>query len=123
MIAAEGEQKASRALREAAETIADSHSALQVYTILHTFYHMTRTINIYRTNPHASIYTNINTFQLRYLQTLNSISAEKNSTIIFPFPMELLSQWALGKEVSPSRPPSSSTSIVKRLERADTIDE
>ena len=32
MIAAEGEQKASRALREAAETIADSHSALQVGT-------------------------------------------------------------------------------------------
>uniref|UniRef100_A0A158R5A9 PHB domain-containing protein n=1 Tax=Syphacia muris TaxID=451379 RepID=A0A158R5A9_9BILA len=28
--------------------------------------------------------------QLRYLQTLNSISAEKNSTIIFPFPMELI---------------------------------
>merc|ERR1719494_1074921 len=28
--------------------------------------------------------------QLRYLQTLNSISAEKNSTIIFPLPMELL---------------------------------
>lgn len=61
VIAAEGEQKASKALREAADTIADSHSALQ----------------------------------LRYLQTLNSISAEKNSTIIFPFPMELLSQWAL----------------------------
>nr|CTP81439.1 Bm10286 [Brugia malayi] len=28
--------------------------------------------------------------QLRYLQTLNSISAEKNSTVIFPFPIELL---------------------------------
>ncbi|VDO53896.1 unnamed protein product [Onchocerca flexuosa] len=28
--------------------------------------------------------------QLRYLQTLNTISAEKNSTIIFPFPMELI---------------------------------
>ena len=123
MIAAEGEQKASRALREAAETIADSHSALQVHAISHTFYHMCRTINIYQTNSHAYIYTNIKIFQLRYLQTLNSISAEKNSTIIFPFPMELLSQWALGKEVSPSRPPSSSTSIVKRLERADTIDE
>ena len=121
VIAAEGEQKASRALREAAETIADSHSALQVHAILHTFYDMS--INIYQTNPHAYIYTNIKIFQLRYLQTLNSISAEKNSTIIFPFPMELLSQWALGKEVSPSRPPSSSTSIVKRLERADTIDE
>jgi len=56
VIAAEGEQKASKALREAAETIADSHGALQ----------------------------------LRYLQTLNSISAEKNSTIIFPFPMEIM---------------------------------
>lgn len=27
--------------------------------------------------------------QLRYLQTLSSISAEKNSTIIFPLPMDL----------------------------------
>lgn len=26
--------------------------------------------------------------QLRYLQTLNSISAEKNSTIIFPIPLD-----------------------------------
>ena len=26
--------------------------------------------------------------QLRYLQTLNSIAAEKNSTIVFPIPME-----------------------------------
>ncbi|KJH42030.1 SPFH/Band 7/PHB domain protein [Dictyocaulus viviparus] len=57
VIVAEGEQKASRALKEAAEVIAQSPSALQ----------------------------------LRYLQTLNSISAEKNSTIIFPFPIDLLS--------------------------------
>ena len=28
--------------------------------------------------------------QLRYLQTLNSISAEKNSTIVFPLPVDLL---------------------------------
>jgi hypothetical protein len=34
VIAAEGEQKASRALREAAETIADSHGALQVCRML-----------------------------------------------------------------------------------------
>ncbi|KAJ8395574.1 hypothetical protein AAFF_G00030550 [Aldrovandia affinis] len=27
--------------------------------------------------------------QLRYLQTLNSIAAEKNSTIVFPLPMEM----------------------------------
>tara|TARA_A100001015_G_C14993392_1_gene715043 strand:- start:67 stop:837 length:771 start_codon:yes stop_codon:yes gene_type:complete len=31
--------------------------------------------------------------QLRYLQTLNSIAEEKNSTIVFPFPMELLSSF------------------------------
>jgi len=56
VIASEGEQKASKALKEAADIIAQSPSALQ----------------------------------LRYLQTLNSISAEKNSTIIFPLPMELI---------------------------------
>jgi len=28
--------------------------------------------------------------QLRYLQTLSEISAENNSTIIFPLPIELL---------------------------------
>ena len=56
MIAAEGEQKSSRALKEASDIISESSSALQ----------------------------------LRYLQTLNTISAEKNSTIIFPLPMEVL---------------------------------
>jgi erythrocyte band 7 integral membrane protein len=30
--------------------------------------------------------------QLRYLQTLNSISAENNSTIIFPVPIDIMSQ-------------------------------
>lgn len=57
VVAAEGEQKASRALKEAADVIAESPAALQ----------------------------------LRYLQTLNSISAEKNSTIIFPLPINILS--------------------------------
>ena len=56
VVAAEGEQKSSRALREAADTISRSPAALQ----------------------------------LRYLQTLSSISAEKNSTIIFPLPMEIM---------------------------------
>merc|ERR1719220_535278 len=56
VIAAEGEQKASRALREASEVMSQSSSALQ----------------------------------LRYLQTLNSISAEKNSTVIFPLPLDLV---------------------------------
>jgi len=56
VIAAEGEQKSSHALKVAADVIAESPAALQ----------------------------------LRYLQTLNAISAEKNSTIIFPLPIEIL---------------------------------
>ncbi|CAB3989480.1 mechanosensory 2-like [Paramuricea clavata] len=60
VIAAEGEMNASRALKEAAEVIAESPQALQ----------------------------------LRYLQTLSAISAEKNSTIIFPLPIELLNSLA-----------------------------
>jgi erythrocyte band 7 integral membrane protein len=59
VIAAEGEQKASLALKKAADTINESPVALQ----------------------------------LRYLQTLTTISAEKNSTIIFPIPIELLRQF------------------------------
>ena len=54
MVAAEGEQKASRALKEAADVIMESPAAMQ----------------------------------LRYLQTLNMVAAEKNSTIIFPLPIE-----------------------------------
>ncbi|KAH3859968.1 hypothetical protein DPMN_102789 [Dreissena polymorpha] len=30
--------------------------------------------------------------QIRYLQTLNQIAAERNSTIIFPLPIDMLSQ-------------------------------
>ncbi|XP_075549523.1 stomatin-like isoform X2 [Dermacentor variabilis] len=56
VIAAEGEQRAARSLKEAADIISESGPALQ----------------------------------LRYLQTLTSIAAEKNSTIVFPLPMELL---------------------------------
>ena len=56
VIAAEGEHKASRALKEAAEVISESPIALQ----------------------------------LRYLQTLTAIASERNSTIVFPIPIELL---------------------------------
>jgi len=56
VIAAEGEMKASKALKEASDVISESPAALQ----------------------------------LRYLQTLTHISAEKNSTIIFPLPIDLI---------------------------------
>ena len=56
MVAAEGEQNASRALKEAADVIMESPAAMQ----------------------------------LRYLQTLGMISGEKNSTIIFPLPIDMM---------------------------------
>lgn len=34
--------------------------------------------------------------QLRYLQTLNTISAEKNSTIIFPIPIDIIAPFLAG---------------------------
>jgi len=75
VIAAEGEHKASRALRHAAEVITDSPAALQE--------------NKYK----LSILTNISFLQLRYLQTLNSISAENNSTVVFPVPIDIMSSF------------------------------
>ncbi len=57
VIAAEGENKASKALKSAAEVISQSPIAIQ----------------------------------LRYLQTLTQIASERNSTIVFPVPLEMLS--------------------------------
>jgi hypothetical protein len=39
------------------------------------------------------------TLQLRYLQTLTEIGVEKNTTIVFPLPMELMN--LLNKSLSP----------------------
>lgn len=41
---------------------------------------------------------NPNTLQLRYLQTLTEISAEHNSTIIFPLPIEFLTAFSRNRE-------------------------
>ena len=46
------------------------------------------------------------TLQLRYLQTLTEIGVEKNTTIVFPLPMELLSMLnKLGPGSKPPEPP------------------
>ena len=58
VIAAEGEQKASKKLTEAADVMDESPAALQ----------------------------------LRYLQTLSTISAENNHTYVFPLPVDLLTR-------------------------------
>lgn len=42
------------------------------------------------------------TLQLRYLQTLTEIATEKNSTILFPLPIELLKALATKEDVSKS---------------------
>ena len=76
VIAAEGEHKASRALRHAAETISDCPSALQVYE-----------------HPVPVFSSHIIIIQLRYLQTLSNISAENNSTIVFPVPLDIVSDF------------------------------
>ena len=56
VIAAEGEQNASRSLKEASDVMSETPTALQ----------------------------------LRFLQTLNTISDEKNSTIVFPIPIDFV---------------------------------
>ncbi|XP_054165620.1 band 7 protein AGAP004871-like [Oppia nitens] len=64
VIAAEGEQRAARSLKEAADVISESPSALQ----------------------------------LRYLQTLTTIATERNSTIVFPIPMELFKGFGMNQQ-------------------------
>ena len=58
VIAAEGEQNASRGLKEAANIMNRSKGAMQ----------------------------------LRYLQTLTSVAGEKNHTIMFPLPLDLVNR-------------------------------
>lgn len=63
VITATGEVNAARALKEAAESIGSSPTAMQ----------------------------------LRYLQTLNIIAAERGSTIIFPIPIDMMGPMVRGE--------------------------
>ena len=74
VIAAEGEKTASVALRAASDNIAGNHAAMQLRWYHEDYVRVIIVIII-----------------VRYLQTLNSISCEKNSTIIFPVPIDMLS--------------------------------
>jgi regulator of protease activity HflC (stomatin/prohibitin superfamily) len=44
------------------------------------------------------------TLQLRYLQTLTEIASEKNSTLIFPIPIDLITMFMGGKAIEAPRP-------------------
>lgn len=52
------------------------------------------------------------TLQLRYLQTLTEIASERNSTILFPFPIDLIQSFLtrLGAPMPVSPPPASGNS-------------
>ncbi len=75
VIAAQGEHKASRSLRDAADVLSESTSAIQ----------------------------------LRYLQTLNNIAVEKNSTIVFPLPMEIFGGFLSNKPSKKNKNKNQST--------------
>jgi hypothetical protein len=50
------------------------------------------------------------TLQLRYLQTLTEIGVEKNTTIVFPLPMELMSLLnKIGVSGAPPKPAAKPT--------------
>ena len=45
--------------------------------------------------------------QLRYLQTLTEIGVEKNTTVVFPVPIDIISEWIKGKGLMrPTKPES-----------------
>ena len=44
--------------------------------------------------PHASVLaTQPAALQLRYLQTLTEIGVEKNTTVVFPLPIDIITAW------------------------------
>src|SRR5260370_6111619 len=55
------------------------------------------------------------TLQLRYLQTLTEIAAEKNSTIVFPLPIDLLQGFLTLGQRSNGREPSAPTPPPERV--------
>ena len=44
------------------------------------------------------------TLQLRYLQTLTEIASEKNSTVVFPIPIDLITMFMNGRAGSSNAP-------------------
>ena len=90
VIAAEGEKTASVALRAASDNIAGNHAAMQLrWKLFANCFSPLKKFKIF----YPTMDRNIFKFFLivRYLQTLSSISCEKNSTIIFPVPIDMLS--------------------------------
>ncbi|CAF0822199.1 unnamed protein product [Rotaria sordida] len=88
IIASEGEFKASRALKEAADILSQSPCALQ----------------------------------LRYLQTLNGIATEQNSTIVFPLPIDLLSLFQTSQSNSNTFVFKQQSTTSTKMDNIPTID-
>jgi regulator of protease activity HflC (stomatin/prohibitin superfamily) len=56
------------------------------------------------------------TIQLRYLQTLTEIGAEKNTTVVFPLPIDIISAFAQNRTSANGRTPGSSPAPVQEQE-------
>ncbi len=99
VMGAEGEQKAVRALKEAYDIISLSLSLSLCFFYWYSWYYFRAKVigaegeqKAARALKEASdiISESPAALQLRYLQTLATIATEKNSTIIFPLPIDLL---------------------------------
>ncbi|KAH8242573.1 hypothetical protein KR032_000144, partial [Drosophila birchii] len=73
IILAEGEAKASQALKEASDVMSQNHITLQVCSKIY-----------------IHIWNQVYSLQLRHLQILSPLAAEKRVNIIFPIPLEIM---------------------------------
>ncbi|MBA2277062.1 MAG: slipin family protein [Chloroflexia bacterium] len=64
------------------------------------------------------------TIQLRYLQTLTEIGAEKNTTVVFPLPIELIGSFMTGQGGSSNgQPPSSALGAIPAEPTTEALDD
>jgi len=61
------------------------------------------------------------TIQLRYLQTLTEIGAEKNTTVVFPLPIDLISAF-IGQPVGEAAPSAPSEPSLRVMPPAPSVD-
>ena len=90
VIRANGEEKATKALKQAADELVDSPCAMQL-----------RYLQVDYLVKYRKMYSGcylVHHYSLSLFQTLNSIGNEKNTTIVFPIPIDTIS-WLGNNEI------------------------
>ena len=89
VIRANGEEKATKALKQAADELVDSPCAMQL-----------RYLQVNYLVKYQKMYSGcyLVHYSLSLFQTLNSIGNEKNTTIVFPIPIDTIS-WLGNNEI------------------------